>query len=257
MSKYAFRVVSCTSNDEGCGAGNLEALIPDKNTRGWSSERFCQYPQVITLQFARGEVELRKLQFLIHQFKIPKMIELHAGACPQGVHPTLQHAKWSKLGHIKVNSNAASNYKARELCSVYVKCSASFLRLVIGPHYGNELNIFDQVGVMLVAVSGPAGSQDQPVASLYNGDVVDLGTARQVEQLQLKKQRAIEREDYDAAKQIQLVIQETIDLGRELGALELRKRNAVRDDDFDEAKNMKKAIEQMRAQIARQRAEHG
>ena len=165
MSKYAYRVVSCTSNDEGHGASVLENMAPSKHTKGWSSERFCQSPQVIVIEFTRGAVELRKVQILSHQFKIARQIDLHAGMCPQGVHPSLQHAKWKKLGHLKLNSNERSNYMARELCSVYVKCTAVYLRLVIGAHFPNEMNIFDQVGIILLNVCGPAGSHNQGKSS--------------------------------------------------------------------------------------------
>lgn len=43
---------------------------------GWQSQRFCVYPQDLIIQFPTL-VKLTNLTFLLHQYKIPRQIELY------------------------------------------------------------------------------------------------------------------------------------------------------------------------------------
>jgi centrosomal protein CEP104 len=44
---------------------------------GWQSQRFCLYPQEIILQFP-NMVNVKQMQFLMHESKIPSKIEIFA-----------------------------------------------------------------------------------------------------------------------------------------------------------------------------------
>ena len=71
--KHSFKIIYCSGEDPKYPV--TELLDPTVNSKGWQSEKFCQYPQEIILQFA-GTVYLSQLQFLSHQAKISSKIEL-------------------------------------------------------------------------------------------------------------------------------------------------------------------------------------
>lgn len=119
-------------------------------TRGWQSARFCEYPQEIGLAFVDGIVSLTQVQLLSHQSKIATRIELFVG---QG--ETYFDATWVRLGYLSLDSNERSQFKARELKSVFLsKAQGSFLKLILLKPYLNPLNLFNQVGLVAVNCLG-------------------------------------------------------------------------------------------------------
>mmetsp|Transcript_16918 Transcript_16918/g.30337 ORF Transcript_16918/g.30337 Transcript_16918/m.30337 type:complete len:135 (-) Transcript_16918:255-659(-) len=74
VSKLKFRIVSCTSEDPDFAA--TELLKHGPATKGWTSARFCDYPQEIILQMS-VPARVKQLQFLSHQFKVSSKIELY------------------------------------------------------------------------------------------------------------------------------------------------------------------------------------
>jgi centrosomal protein CEP104 len=68
LVKIPFVVDKCSSYDSG-----YPPL--DQLSKGWQSERFCIFPQILTFKFT--EIwKLMKIQILIHHFKIPSRIEI-------------------------------------------------------------------------------------------------------------------------------------------------------------------------------------
>jgi hypothetical protein len=56
-----------------------------------------------------------------------------------------QAAQWRRLGYLSLNCNERSKFQARELKSVYIDATGTFLRLMVHKCYINELNLFNQV----------------------------------------------------------------------------------------------------------------
>ena len=71
--KISFRVIDFSGEDPQYPV--TELLTGSPQSKGWQSQRFCDWPQHITLQFF-GPVKLKQLQFLSHQSKISTKIEL-------------------------------------------------------------------------------------------------------------------------------------------------------------------------------------
>lgn len=72
MKNLYFSILSRTSEDPEFKADNLanfiegsSRIITDKAKIGWASQRFCLYPQEITIQFP-AKVHLQKVEFLFH-----------------------------------------------------------------------------------------------------------------------------------------------------------------------------------------------
>jgi centrosomal protein CEP104 len=96
-------------------------------------------------------VKLQTIQVLMHQFKIPRMIEVSSYA-PSSLHgveasnlfsePNSEHL-FKKIGHFTLDDNTASGFKARELKTVYVDVTCQYLKLSLQKPYSNEKNIFN------------------------------------------------------------------------------------------------------------------
>lgn len=73
-------------------------------------------------------VKLQSIQILMHQYKIPRMIEVSCYT-PPGVHAVhnehlVSSGKandfFKKIGHFTLEDNSATSFKARELKTVYI-----------------------------------------------------------------------------------------------------------------------------------------
>jgi centrosomal protein CEP104 len=102
-------------------------------------------------------VNISQVQLLSHQSKISTRIELFVGSGGDYFNCT-----WSRLGYLSLDNNERSNFKARELKSVYLKARGSFLKLLFHKSHINTLNLYNQVGLIALNIlgqqSGPRGA---------------------------------------------------------------------------------------------------
>jgi centrosomal protein CEP104 len=108
-SQLSYSVFKISSEDVNYSA--TELMNSGKHSKGWQSERFCSYPQIILIQFP-STVKVKMIQLLCHEYKIPSEIELIA--ISRG------GEKSSRLGSFQLQNNASTQYKARELKTVYI-----------------------------------------------------------------------------------------------------------------------------------------
>ncbi|CAI2370206.1 unnamed protein product [Moneuplotes crassus] len=84
--KLAYRIYRVTSQDQNYPV--TELLISDvSQTRGWRSQRFCDYPQELILEFP-CKITLNKVNFLFHSSKIPSEIECYSLSNLRELNPT-------------------------------------------------------------------------------------------------------------------------------------------------------------------------
>ncbi len=115
---------------------------------------FCEFPQEIGLQFLDGAVSLSQVQLLSHQSKISTRIELF-----MGVGPDYFNCAFTRLGYLSLDSNERSQFKARELKSVYLKARGSFMKLLLHKCHVNSLNLYNQVGLIAINILGAPVAQ--------------------------------------------------------------------------------------------------
>tara|TARA_B110000090_G_scaffold159814_1_gene176071 strand:+ start:158 stop:586 length:429 start_codon:yes stop_codon:yes gene_type:complete len=92
---------------------------------GWQTLKFCEYPQelgiaVMDQDESDGSMyvaskHLTQLQLLSHEAKVSTRIELYVG---NGAN--YQEAEFERLGFMALDGNERSEYRARELKSVYI-----------------------------------------------------------------------------------------------------------------------------------------
>ena len=157
VTPLTYNFINFTSQDPQYPINNL--LLNEKNKNGgWASKRYCTYPQEILIKFS-SMVNIRQINILINESKIPKMIEF-INCIPIGnknkfiinnnniskIIPS--DFMYENIGFIKLSENTDSKYKARELRKIYININTEYIKLKIHKNYSNDLNMFCQVGIV-------------------------------------------------------------------------------------------------------------
>ncbi|XP_047737381.1 centrosomal protein of 104 kDa-like [Hyalella azteca] len=141
--KLEFSVCRFTSEDAEGRAQDLQLQGP--GARGWRSAKFSIYPQELVLQFSE-RVHLTRVQLLSHHALVPERVQLLIGDTPpEGEMGVLGEAQFTPLGYVGLSDNSHTEHKARELKSVNVDCTGTFLKLLVYKNYVNKLNKYNQV----------------------------------------------------------------------------------------------------------------
>lgn len=93
-------------------------------------------------------MQLTQIQFLIHEKKIPSMIELYI--CNPKRDALMSSIQYQRLGHFSLSDNTKNNYKSRELKSVFLDHACKYLKICFDKPYFNKFNPFNQVGVVRI-----------------------------------------------------------------------------------------------------------
>jgi centrosomal protein CEP104 len=248
QTKLKFRVVYFSSQDSEHTV--TELLKHGPQSKGWLSEKFCNYPQELILQFS-CPVRIRQLQFLSHQSKISSKIELYISSPNESSLP-LEQLNFKRLGYLSLDNNEKSQYQARELKSVYIDAECLYLKLLLNKCHTNSQNVYNQVGLIAInAIGEEIGSMPRIVGRnaderLENEMEYDPHTAERLKALYAAKAKAIENEDFDEAKKLKETIERLKSVGRALLTLEEKKRLAIENEDYDTAKVVKVEIERLR-----------
>ncbi|XP_067659383.1 centrosomal protein of 104 kDa-like isoform X2 [Haliotis asinina] len=278
-TKIQFRVVHVSGQDDSYRATELNSHGP--LIKGWQSSRYCLYPQDIVIQLEKRS-RLRKIQILSHQYLIATKVEFYMGDVPDGLSPSLDTARYTRLGYVSLSDNEKTGYKARELKSVHVDAVGVYLKLIIHKNHVNKFNLYNQVGIIAINVIGDPLTKYDPSDPAYLLDVGDNRTqdkdpalegflnrpeyisplddlafdmyqdpeiAQIIRRLERKKQEAVLQERYDYAKRLKHAIAELQKVGEKLGKMEVEKRQAVENEDYDKAKVKKLQMDDYRLHI--------
>lgn len=264
--KLRFRIVECSSEDSQHPASELLAASSQSN--GWCSQRFCSFPQHITFQFL-SPVQLKQLQFLSHESRIPSKIEIHVAMPEAGLNSPLSTVKFKKLGHLTLDPNERSGFKLRELKTVYVEVHCLYIRLVFHKCHLNKHNFFNQAGLVAMIPFGStmtsasaktlkkANPLLQPLPTLSHRKEpteqesmpIDQAAAKKLKQLEEAKSDAVKHEDYEKADRLKQEIYRIQHFGSQLRRLEDKKAVAVQNEDYETATMVKHEISRIREMI--------
>ncbi|KAM6240815.1 centrosomal protein of 104 kDa [Porphyrio hochstetteri] len=284
--KVGFIVVSSSGHEDGFSAKELMVHAPTVN--GWRSPRLCQYPQEIVLQLAE-RCRIRKLQLLAHQYMISSKIEFYISESLPEYFAPYQSERFHRLGYVPLSDNEKTDFKARELKSVYLDAVGQYLKLIFHKNYVNKYNLYSQVALVAINIIGdPADysndssntpsreklidhylgmkSDDPALDGTYLGkrdsispldDLAfdmyqDPEVAQIIRRLDEKKREAVHHECYDQAKKLKQAIADLQKVGERLGRYEVEKRYAVEREDYDLAKRKKQQMEAYRLKVYQQ-----
>ncbi|NXC66292.1 CE104 protein, partial [Anhinga anhinga] len=284
--KIGFIVVSSSGHEDGFSAKELMVHAPTVN--GWRSPRLCQYPQEIVLQLVE-RCRIRKLQLLAHQYMISSKIEFYISESLPEYFAPYQSERFHRLGYVPLSDNEKTDFRARELKSVYMDAVGQYLKLIFHKNYVNKYNLYGQVALVAINIIGdPADysndsnntpsreklidhylgikSDDPALDGTYLGkpdsispldDLAfdmyqDPEVAQIIRRLDEKKREAVHRERYDYAKKLKQAIADLQKVGERLGRYEVEKRYAVEKEDYDLAKKKKQQMEAYRLKVYQQ-----
>ncbi|NWU05950.1 CE104 protein, partial [Cephalopterus ornatus] len=284
--KIGFTVVSSSGHEDGFSARELMVHAPTVN--GWRSPRLCQYPQEIILQLVE-RCRIRKLQLLAHQYMISSKIEFYISESLPEYFSPYQSERFQRLGYVPLSDNEKTEFKARELKSVYVDAVGQYLKLIFHKNYVNKYNIYGQVALVAVNIIGdPADYSNDSMSSPSSEKLIDhylgiksddpaldgtyLGksdsisplddlafdmyqdpeVAQIIRRLDERKREAVRHERYDHAKKLKQAIADLQKVGERLGRYEVEKRYAVEKEDYDLAKKKKEQMDEYRLKVYHQ-----
>ncbi|XP_074970075.1 centrosomal protein of 104 kDa isoform X2 [Phalacrocorax aristotelis] len=262
--KIGFIVVSSSGHEDGFSAKELMVHAPTVN--GWRSPRHCQYPQEIVLQLVE-RCRIRKLQLLAHQYMISSKIEFYISESLPEYFAPYQSERFRRLGYVPLSDNEKTDFKARELKSVYMDAVGQYLKLIFHKNYVNKYNLYGQPSreklidhYLGIKSDDPAldgtylGKPDSisPLDDLAFDMYQDPEVAQIIRRLDEKKREAVHRERYDYAKKLKQAIADLQKVGERLGRYEVEKRYAVEKEDYDLAKKKKQQMEAYRVKVYQQ-----
>ncbi|NXK63252.1 CE104 protein, partial [Sylvietta virens] len=284
--KIGFTVVSSSGHEEGFSARELMVHAPTVN--GWRSPRLCQYPQEIILQLVE-RCRIRKLQLLAHQYMIASKIEFYISESLPEYFAPYQSERFQRLGYVPLSDNEKTDFRARELKSVYMDAVGQYLKLIFHKNYVNKYNLYGQVALVAVNIIGdPADYGNDSMSSPSREKLIDhylgiksddpaldgtyLGkhdsisplddlafdmyqdpeVAQIIRRLDEKKREAVRLECYDHAKKLKQAIADLQKVGERLGRYEVEKRYAVEKEDYDLAKKKKEQMDEYRLKVYQQ-----
>ena len=128
--------------------------------------------------------KLKFISILCHQSKISSKVSIYINQ-PGEICLT-------KLGGFSFNDNKRSNYQAREKKQVKVDCECEKIKLVFEINYDNEINKFNQIGIIGIELYGEEISQKKIKIMKLQEEIIKLENA---------KKKAVEEENYDLAKE--------------------------------------------------------
>ncbi|NWI91624.1 CE104 protein, partial [Pitta sordida] len=284
--KIGFTVVSSSGHEDGFSARELMVHAPTVN--GWRSPRLCQYPQEIVLQLVE-RCRIRKLQLLAHQYMISSKIEFYISENLPEYFAPYQSERFQRLGYVPLSDNEKTDFRARELKSVYVDAVGQYLKLIFHKNYVNKYNLYGQVALVAVNIIGdPADYGSDSMSSPSREKLIDhylgmksddpaldgtyLGksdsisplddlafdmyqdpeVAQIIRRLDERKREAVRHECYDHAKKLKQAIADLQKVGERLGRYEVEKRYAVEKEDYDLAKKKKEQMDEYRLKVYQQ-----
>nr|CAH8828163.1 unnamed protein product [Trichobilharzia regenti] len=264
--KLPFRIVYVSSQDEHFPATELNIHHPA--TKGWASSRFPAYPQHLILVLER-KASLRKIQVLCHQYLIASKIEFFVGDTSDDDISHFRNARFTRLGYVALSDNQTTEFKARELKSVHIDATGSFIQLFLHKNHPNSLNLYDQVGIVAINVIGDFVNRnlhsdpEDYSATIYKPDYIpptedlafdmyqDPEVANIIRRLEKQKRVAVKAELFDQAQSIRDAIIQLQQVGERLGGLALEKQQAVEEENYEQAKLKKNEMTEIRTNLYR------
>ena len=108
---------------------------------------------------------------------------------------------------VKVDCECESNFRAREKKTVKVDCECEKIKLVFEINYDNEINKFNQIGIVCLELYGE---------EINPNKLKIMKLQEEITNLELVKKKAVEEENYDLAKETNNKILEKKELIKKL-----------------------------------------
>ena len=75
-----------------------------------------------------------------------------------------------RLGYLSLDKNERSNWKARELKSVYINTMANYIKFSLHESHINTINLFNQIGIVALTILGKKTKESLPLTTNAKND---------------------------------------------------------------------------------------
>ncbi|KAM3185458.1 hypothetical protein ACTXT7_006310 [Hymenolepis weldensis] len=265
LHKIKFRILHITSQDDQFPARELNHISP--TTKGWRSAKNCPYPQQIVVELEKPS-RIRKIQILSHQYLIASKVEFFVGDSYEDDTFNMDTSTFQRLGHVELSNNEATDFKARELKSVYIDAKGTYFQIFLYKNFANTENPHNQISIIalnfigdsenllpnnvnLNELSADSVKNISPLDDLAFDIYQDPKLSDVIRRLEHHKLEYARQENFDMAKKTRDAIRYIQNASEKICRLEFEKQEAAKVENYEEAKEKKEQIHQIREEMAR------
>lgn len=258
-----YRLIGATSEDP---ENSFYNLISSLNNNGWSSARYCTYPQELLIQMSRP-CRLRQIDLIFHEYKISSLIEVYYFFPNKysDFNLDLEDLVFKKIGDIIPSDNIHTKYQYREFKKVFLNENVYYLKFVFHQNYHNLKNTFNQVGITNIQCFGidftpininglypkyqKQNNPEDKAKEQSDDNIIDKICKAKMQELKEALNLCKIIENYDQAKKIYELIVLVRKISEKINeAVEIRDK-ALKMDDFNICKIAQNNIELLREQV--------
>lgn len=265
-----YRLIGASTEDP---ENPFYSIISGLKNNGWSSVRYCTYPQELLIQLCRP-CRLRQINIVFHEYKIPSKIDFYyfypeqkKGKQKKIENFNLNNIPFLKLGFITPNSNQKTNFKAREIQKIKINQNAFFIKFVLHKNYINLENKYNQVSIISVEFFGieneninsdfnfnyNINNSNKEKSNLpkqkYNDEDLDEICLSKLKEIKITLDLCVKKEKYESAKIFRELYQRVRLLGEKMKNLSEYKLKCIETNDFDSCKKLQGDIDRIKKLI--------
>ena len=277
-----YMIIHCSSTDPLFPIENIKRSyniisnnneFNDKMNIGWSSMRFCSYPQIIIIQLTKI-CDVTQINFLINHERIPTQIGIYS-FCPKKFIDTTISDKYiinkpfNFVGNVFPTNHLSNN---RELKKVFLNelyiSNCLYLKFVLHINYPDPIrNKYNQIGIVQIDIFGIDNNTPIPLINRKNyfkeeeTDVTEIkGLLKDDDYVDFIKDRIEFAKRLYYKQKNELIykdIEELRELGRKVrGLLEEKKMYQILKDNLNYIK-LKKEIDMIQNYVEENYKEYG
>ena len=146
----------------------------DKINIGWSSMRFCSYPQIIIIQLTKI-CDVTQINFLINHERIPTQIEIYSFSPKNFVDTTISdkyiiNKPFNFIGNVYPTNHQSNNRELKKvLLNEFHISNCLYLKFVFHINYPDPIrNKYNQIGIVQIDIFGIDNNTPLPLINRKN-----------------------------------------------------------------------------------------
>ena len=146
----------------------------DKINIGWSSMRFCSYPQIIIIQLTKI-CDVTQINFLINHERIPTQIEIYSFSPKNFVDTTISdkyiiNKPFNFIGNVYPTNHQSNNRELKKvLLNEFHISNCLYLKFVFHINYPDPIrNKYNQIGIVQIEIFGIDNNTPLPLINRKN-----------------------------------------------------------------------------------------
>ena len=146
----------------------------DKINIGWSSMRFCSYPQIIIIQLTKI-CDVTQINFLINHERIPTQIEIYSFSPKNFVDTTISdkyiiNKPFNFIGNVYPTNHQSNNRELKKvLLNEFHISNCLYLKFVFHINYPDPIrNKYNQIGIVQIEIFGIDNNTPIPLINRKN-----------------------------------------------------------------------------------------